>query len=186
MSPCSLLLSLLLAAALQCEHAQCRRVLCSDRCCSFVEGFPVRLNELRTAFSTIRDYYGANDQGEFILSLLDKGILDHIKCHTVSSMDSIKVSSYLHTVLPTAMNNRTQNQGEFKSPIDSIGNIFQRGAEQRVHTRNYFSCKKPFDINNLISSYKKMQDKGLYKAMGELDLLFNYIEEYLVSQRRKH
>nr|XP_046168943.1 interleukin-10-like [Oncorhynchus gorbuscha] len=109
MSPCSLLLSLLLAAALQCEHAQCRRVPCADRCCSFVEGFPVRLKELRTAFSTIRDYY-----------------------------------------------------------------------------RNYFSCKKPFDINNLISSYKKMQDKGLYKAMGELDLLFNYIEEYLVSQRRKH
>lgn len=31
-----------------------------------------------------------------------------------------------------------------------------------------------------------MQDKGLYKAMGELDLLFNYIEEYLVSKRRKH
>lgn len=29
-----------------------------------------------------------------------------------------------------------------------------------------------------------MEDKGLYKAMGELDLLFNYIENYLASKRR--
>ncbi|XP_052362576.1 interleukin-10-like [Oncorhynchus keta] len=183
MSPCSLLLSLLLAAALQCEHAQCRRVPCSDRCCSFVEGFPVRLKELRTAFSTIRDYYEANDELE--TPLLDKGILDHIKspvgCHTMDSL----LMFYLHTVLPTAMNNNNGTHN-LKSPIDSIGNIFHELKKKIVQCRNYFSCKKPFDINNLISSYKKMQDKGLYKAMGELDLLFNYIEEYLVSQRRKH
>ena len=30
-----------------------------------------------------------------------------------------------------------------------------------------------------------MQSKGLYKAMGELDLLFNYIETYLASKRRR-
>ncbi|XP_064823464.1 interleukin-10 [Oncorhynchus masou masou] len=184
MSPCSLLLSLLLAAALQCEHAQCRRVPCSDRCCSFVEGFPVRLKELRTAFSTIRDYYEANDELE--TSLLDEGILHHLKspvgCH---AMDSI-LKFYLDTVLPTAMNNRTQNNNDFKSPIDSIGNIFHELKKEIVQCRNYFSCKKPFDINEFLSSYEKMQDKGLYKAMGELDLLFNYIEEYLVSKRRKH
>eukprot|EP00063_Salmo_salar_P066820 XP_014041655.1 PREDICTED: interleukin-10-like [Salmo salar] len=99
-------------------------------------------------------------------------------------MDSI-LKFYLDTVLPTAMNNRTQNN-HFKSPIDSIGNIFHELKKEIVLCRNYFSCKKPFDINEFISSYKKMQDKGLYKAMGELDLLFNYIEEYLVSKRRKH
>lgn len=31
-----------------------------------------------------------------------------------------------------------------------------------------------------------MEDKGLYKAMGELDLLFNYIENYLASKRRSN
>ncbi|KAK6318666.1 interleukin-10-like [Coregonus clupeaformis] len=185
MSPCSLLLSLLLAAALQCERAQCRRVMCSDRCCSFIEGFPVRLKELRTAFSTIRDYYEANDELE--TALLDEGILNHIKsplgCHT---MDGI-LKFYLGTVLPTAMNNNNvKHNNDFKSPIHSIGNIFHELKKEINQCRNYFSCKKPFDINDLISSYKKMQDKGLYKAMGELDLLFNYIEEYLVSQRRKH
>uniref|UniRef100_A0A4W5M2Q1 Interleukin family protein n=1 Tax=Hucho hucho TaxID=62062 RepID=A0A4W5M2Q1_9TELE len=181
MSPCSLLLSVLLVAALQCEHAQCRRVPCSDRCCSFVEGFPVRLKELRTAFSTIRDYYVSSLS---LLSTLSRGVRGHspLGCH---AMDSI-LRFYLDTVLPTAMNNRTQNNNNFKSPIDSIGNIFYELKKEIVQCRNYFSCKKPFDINEFISSYKKMQDKGLYKAMGELDLLFNYIEEYLVSKRRKH
>lgn len=31
-----------------------------------------------------------------------------------------------------------------------------------------------------------MEEKGLYKAMGELDLLFNYIETYLASKRHKN
>lgn len=30
-----------------------------------------------------------------------------------------------------------------------------------------------------------MGGKGLYKAMGELDMLFNYIEDYVASQRHK-
>lgn len=30
-----------------------------------------------------------------------------------------------------------------------------------------------------------MESKGLYKAMSELDLLFNYIEAYLASKRVK-
>lgn len=32
----------------------------------------------------------------------------------------------------------------------------------------------------------QMQGQGLYKAMGELGLLFNYIEEYLASLKHKH
>lgn len=32
----------------------------------------------------------------------------------------------------------------------------------------------------------QMESKGLYKAMGELDLLFNYIETYLASKRRRN
>lgn len=32
----------------------------------------------------------------------------------------------------------------------------------------------------------QMQSKGLYKAMGELNLLFNYIETYLASKRHRN
>lgn len=31
-----------------------------------------------------------------------------------------------------------------------------------------------------------MKEKGVYKAMGELDMLFKYIEQYLASKRDKH
>lgn len=90
--------------------------------------------------------------------------------------------------------------------------------------RNYFSCKKQFDIRNLNSTYTQvrmkitcamkkywiviecaclyfsplflktepvfvhpqMESRGLYKAMGELDILFNYIETYLASKRQRN
>jgi len=31
-----------------------------------------------------------------------------------------------------------------------------------------------------------MKGKGVYKAMGELDILFKYIEQYLASKRDRH
>ena len=31
-----------------------------------------------------------------------------------------------------------------------------------------------------------MESKGLFKAMGELDMLFNYIETYLASKRNRN
>jgi len=39
------------------ESAQCRRVDCKSDCCSFVEGFPVRLKELRSAYREIQSFY---------------------------------------------------------------------------------------------------------------------------------
>ncbi len=39
------------------ESAQCRRVDCKSDCCSFVEGFPVRLKELRSAYREIQRFY---------------------------------------------------------------------------------------------------------------------------------
>ncbi|XP_010872889.1 interleukin-10 [Esox lucius] len=182
MSRLSVLLFLTLVAVLWCEHAQSRAVTCSNRCCSFIEGFPVRLKELRTAYSNIRDYYEANDALE--TALLDESLLHNFMspfgCHAIDRI----LKFYLDTVLPTAVNNN-QTHNDLKSPIDSIGNIFHELKKEMIQCRNYFSCKKPFDIQELISSYKKMEANGLYKAMGELDLLFNYIEEYLVSKRRK-
>lgn len=39
------------------DSAQCRRVDCKSDCCSFVEGFPVRLKELRSAYREIQRFY---------------------------------------------------------------------------------------------------------------------------------
>ncbi|KAM6980780.1 interleukin-10 [Aplochiton taeniatus] len=154
----------------------------TDRCCRFMENFPVRLRELRISFSKIRDFYEANDDLE--TALLDDNIEHYFTtqfgCH---AMDNV-LQFYLETVLPKAVG-ETDND-DFKRPIDSIGSIFNELKTDIVKCRNYFSCKAPFDVRELVSSYNKMSDKGLYKAMGELDLFFNYIEKYLASKKRKN
>ncbi|XP_067092624.1 interleukin-10 [Osmerus mordax] len=182
MTPYSSLLSFL-AALCMCGHALTSRVVCSDRCCSFVEDFPARLKELRASFSKIRDYYEANDELEN--SLLNDSFENSLQtpsgCHIMDNL----LKFYLDTVLPTAISGTT-NDNDFKSPIDSIGNILNDLKKELMQCRHYFSCKKPFDITEFISTYNKMENKGLYKAMGELDLFFNHIETYLASKRRKH
>nr|ATA63363.1 interleukin-10 [Plecoglossus altivelis] len=182
MTPRSSLLSLLVVLFM-CGHALTTRVVCSDRCCSFVEGFPVRLKELRASFSKIRDYYEANDELE--KALLDDSFANSLQtpagCHIMDNL----LKFYLDTVLPTAISGTTINN-DFKSPIESIGDILNQLKKELMQCRRYFSCKKPFDITEFILTYNKMENKGLYKAMGELDLFFNYIETYLASKRRKH
>lgn len=78
--------------------------------------------------------------------------------------------------------------------------------------KHFFACKNQFDMNTLTSAYtqassnsrtptsaatlssvligrplcQQMQEKGLFKAMGELDLLFNYIEMYMSSKTHRN
>lgn len=54
MTPGSLLSALLL---LGCACTVWGAVVCNNRCCNFVEGFPARLKMLRESYSQIRDYY---------------------------------------------------------------------------------------------------------------------------------
>jgi hypothetical protein len=57
-------------------------------------------------------------------------------------MDSL-LKFYLDTVLPTAMNNRTQNNNDFKSPIDSIGNIFHELKKEIVQCVSRLALYSP-------------------------------------------
>lgn len=100
-------------------------------------------------------------------------------------MNSI-LDFYLSTVLPTAMAGVTDDIKDLKAPIESIQLIFDQLKRDIITCRNYFACKKQFDIKNLNSTYTQMNSKGPYKAMGELDLLFNYIETYLASKRHRN
>ncbi|XP_072521807.1 interleukin-10 [Salminus brasiliensis] len=168
-----------LLVALLAEDAQCRRVDCRDNCCSFVESFPVKLRKLRSSYQEIRDYYESNDDLEF--ALFNRTVLENFKgpygCHVMNEV----LHFYLDTVLPTAI---TQETRRFKTSIDDIGNIFNGLKRDIVKCKAYFACKKPFEISRIRNSYSQMKEKGLYKAMGELDLLFNYIEDYLASKRQ--
>nr|QEL53747.1 interlukin 10 [Tor putitora] len=162
------------------DSAQCRRVDCKSDCCSFVEGFPVRLKELRSAYREIQRFYESNDDLE---PLLNENVQHNINspygCHVMNEI----LRFYLDTILPTAVK---KDHLHSKTPIDSIGNIFQDLKRDILKCRNYFSCQNPFEFASIKNSYEKMKEKGVSKAMGELDMLFKYIEQYLASKRVKH
>ncbi|XP_051957801.1 interleukin-10-like [Xyrauchen texanus] len=160
------------------DKAHCRKVDCKSECCSLVEGFPVRLKELRSSYSEIQNFYQSTDDlGALIDDTVEHSINSPYGCHAMNEI----LRFYLETVLPKAV-----KKNQFKTPIDSIGNIFQELKRDMLKCRNYFSCQKPFEISNIKNSYEKLEGKGVDKAMGELDLLFNYIEKYLASKRVKH
>ncbi|XP_029358047.1 interleukin-10 [Echeneis naucrates] len=181
MSPRSLLSILVLLSLLSTVFCT---PMCNNQCCRFVEGFPVRLKKLRQDYSQIRDFYEANN--DLDTSLLDQSVEDSFKspfaCHAMNSI----LDFYLSTVLPTAMAGVTEETRDLKPPMESIQQIFDQLKSDVTRCRNYFSCKKQFDIRNINTTYIQLESKGLYKAMGELDLLFNYIESYLASKRHRN
>ncbi|KAJ0023723.1 hypothetical protein NQD34_003622 [Periophthalmus magnuspinnatus] len=176
-----LIISSLLAVFLVLARQVQGNPTCNNQCCRFVEGFPLRLRKLREDYSQIRDYYEANDE-------LDTVLLDDSVEHSFNSpfacqaMDGI-LGFYLRTVLPSALAVATEDARTLRPYMESIQQIFDELKREVTKCRNYFSCKKQFDIRNLNSTYTQMESKGLFKAMGELDILFNYFEKYLASKR---
>uniref|UniRef100_A0AAY4EFQ6 Interleukin family protein n=1 Tax=Denticeps clupeoides TaxID=299321 RepID=A0AAY4EFQ6_9TELE len=143
------------------------RLECREQCCLFMENFPGKLKNLPVPSRRVAwPIRGAPPYG----------------CHAVRSV----LRFYRDTVLPSAVADARSRRQELQTSIDSIGSAFQTLMRDFLHCKKHFSCKEPFDINNIITSYNGMNEKGVYKAMGELDLLLNYIEDYLVSKRQKH
>ncbi|XP_051269885.1 interleukin-10 isoform X2 [Dicentrarchus labrax] len=183
MTPRSLLLSILVVLSFFCT-VWCSP-MCNNQCCHFVEDFPGMLRQLRADFTEIQDFYEAND--DLDAALLDQTVEDTLKtpfaCHAINSI----LEFYLSTVLPTAMAGVTEDTKDLKPHMESIQQIFDQLKSDVTRCRHYFKCKHHFDINTLNSTYTQMESKGLYKAMGELGLLFNYIETYMASkQHRNH
>ncbi|XP_056129714.1 interleukin-10 [Lampris incognitus] len=182
MTPVSLLISLLAVLSLGGFKAW-GRAMCNNQCCSFLEGFPVRLRRLREDFSQIRGYYEANDELE--TALLDQTVENYFNsqygCHAMSSI----LGFYLRTVLPTAKAGVTDDIKGFTTHMESIEQIFDQLKRDITKCKHYFSCETPFSIQDFNSTYAQMENRGLYKAMSELGLFFNYIEVYLASKRRR-
>ncbi|XP_019736766.1 interleukin-10 [Hippocampus comes] len=159
--------------------------MCNNQCCRFVESFPGRLRRLREDYVQIRDFYEAND--DLDTALLDQTVEDSFRtpfaCHAMNSI----LDFYLATVLPAAIAGVSEDTRDLKPYVESIQLIFDELKRDVTQCRKYFACQKQFDIIKLNTTYSQMQNKGVYKAMGELDVLFNYIETYLASKRvRNH
>ncbi|XP_061778578.1 interleukin-10 [Nerophis ophidion] len=157
--------------------------VCINQCCRFVESFPGRLRKLRQDYVHIRDFYEAKD--DLDTALLDQSVEDSFRtpfaCH---AMDDI-LDFYLRTVLPTALAGVSEDSKGLKTHVESIQHIFDEMKREVNKCRKYFACQTQFDVINLNATYNQLESKGVYKAMGELDVLFNYIETYLASKRHR-
>ncbi|KAG7493471.1 hypothetical protein JOB18_009391 [Solea senegalensis] len=207
MTPQSLLLSTLGLLSLL-SSAAWSSPMCTNQCCRFVEGFPVRLKKLRENYSQIRDFYVSknicsasaashgdlpticvaslslqvmlhtlNSAAAHTLSVsltstffvllqeanndLDSALLDQSVENSFNSqfacqaMDGL-LEFYLTTVLPTAMAEVTETIMDLKPHVESILQIFDELKEDVNKCKNYLSCKNPFDITKLNSTYTQV------------------------------
>ncbi|XP_077429475.1 interleukin-10 [Vanacampus margaritifer] len=184
MSTSCLSVLLLFLTGLSLLSKVCCSPMCNNQCCRFVERFPGRLRRLREDYVQIRGFYEAND--DLDTALLDQTVEDSFKtpfaCHAMNSI----LDFYLATVLPAAIAGVPEDTKELKPYVESIELIFHELKKDVTKCRRYFACQKQFDIIQLNTTYSQMENKGVYKAMGELDVLFNYIETYLASKRQRN
>ncbi|XP_057702735.1 interleukin-10 [Corythoichthys intestinalis] len=177
-------ISVLLLLFLSVLDKVCSTPMCNNQCCRFVERFPGRLRRLREDYVQIRDFYEAND--DLDTALLDQTIEDSFKtpfaCHAMNSV----LDFYLGTVLPAAIAGVSDDTKELKPYVESIQIIFDELKRDVTKCKKYFACQKQFDVLKLNATYNQLENKGVYKAMGELDVLFNYIESYLASKRHRN
>uniref|UniRef100_A0A8C5E462 Interleukin family protein n=1 Tax=Gouania willdenowi TaxID=441366 RepID=A0A8C5E462_GOUWI len=172
MTPPSLLLSPLMLLLLL--NMATSNPMCNNQCCRFVESFPPRLKKLREDYSLISDFYEAND--DLDTALLDRTVENSFKSPFACQVMNSILDFYLNTVLPTAIARVPEANVGLKLPVESIQQIFDElKIEVTRCVKNPISYLLPTKIT-----------LGLYKAMGELDVLFNYIETYLASKRHKN
>uniref|UniRef100_A0A8C7X5T6 Interleukin family protein n=1 Tax=Oryzias sinensis TaxID=183150 RepID=A0A8C7X5T6_9TELE len=89
-------------------------------------------------------------------ALLDQTVEDSIKsefaCQTIDSI----LDFYLKTILPKAAAGYPDDTANLKPHVLSIQEIFDQLRTDVTQCRNYFSCKKHFEIRNLTSAYNEV------------------------------
>ncbi|NWZ70305.1 IL10 protein, partial [Acrocephalus arundinaceus] len=149
-------------------------------CLHFPELLPTKLKELRVKFEEIRDYFQSRDE-DLSIQLLSSDLLEEFKgslgCRSVSEM----MGFYMEEVLPGAMRSSTEHQHS----VGDLGNLLLnlRATMRRCH--RFFTCEESSrSMKHIKETFTRMNQNGIYKAMGEFDIFINYIEKYLTMRRR--
>ncbi|XP_014803935.1 PREDICTED: interleukin-10-like [Calidris pugnax] len=98
-------------------------------------------------------------------------------CQSVSEM----MRFYTEEVLPTARKTSAHHQ----QSVDDLGNLLLdlKATMRRCH--RFFTCeKRSKTMKHIKETFEKMNENGIYKAMGEFDIFINYIEEYLMMKKK--
>nr|XP_025034350.1 interleukin-10-like [Pelodiscus sinensis] len=168
-----------LALIASIQHASCQ--LSEESCTNLSNQLLRQLKALRIAFAEIKDYFQAKDDELDILLLKDDLLEDfkgYLGCQSVSDM----IRFYLEEVLPKAIN----SSKDVKRSVGTIGNMLLDLRKTLKRCHRFFICEKRYQtLKQIKETYDKLQEKGIYKAMGEFDIFINYIEEYLMMKMRK-
>ncbi|KAM8795873.1 interleukin-10 [Eudromia elegans] len=177
MQPCTALALLLLAAS--APHAGC--LPAEPGCAHFPELLPSYLRDLRIQFEEIKGYFQSKDN-ELGIQLLSNDLLSEFKgafgCQSVSEA----MRFYMEEVLPSAERASARHQQSVSSLGDAL--MLLKATMKRCH--RFFTCeKRSKSLKHIRETFEKMNENGVYKAMGEFDIFINYIEEYLMMKGRK-
>ncbi|NWR31611.1 IL10 protein, partial [Tachuris rubrigastra] len=165
-----ILLLLLLAAGIHCQPS----------CQHFSQVLSAKLRELRVKFEEIKDYFQSKDD-DLSIQLLSSDLLDEFKgslgCQSVSEL----MGFYMEEVLPSAMRTSTHHQ----QSVGDLGNLLLNLRTMMRRCHRFFTCEeRSKSMKHVKETFSKMNQSGIYKAMGEFDIFINYIEKYLMIKRR--
>ncbi|NXE50406.1 IL10 protein, partial [Casuarius casuarius] len=177
MKTCTAIVFLLLAAS--AKHASCSHA--EPSCTHFSELLPAYLRDLRIKFDEIKDYFQSKDD-ELSIQLLGSELLDEFKgtfgCQAVSEA----MRFYMEEVLPSAGRASAHHQ----QSVSDLGNMLMHLKAMMKRCHRFFTCeKRSKTLKHIKETFDKMNENGIYKAMGEFDIFINYIEEYLMMKGRK-
>ncbi|XP_063156152.1 interleukin-10 [Candoia aspera] len=170
----SLIAYMLLSLVLKSTHSQLMD------CRHFADNLPFRLRELRITFNKIKDYFQDRDS-ELDTMLLKEDLLEDFKsylgCQSVAEM----IHFYLEDVL-----SKVATDNPVKQDVDFLGNILLDLRQTIKRCHRFFICeRKNKTVKAIKDTYEKLQDKGIYKAIGEFDIFVDYIEQYLIMKMKK-
>ncbi|XP_074078644.1 interleukin-10 isoform X2 [Macrotis lagotis] len=148
-----------------------------NNCKNFSIALPNMLRDLREAFDKVKTYFQKKDKLEtiFISESLLRDLESYLGCQTLSEM----IQFYLEEVMPRA----EKNELDVKDNVGSLGEKLKIVRLRLKRCHRFLPCEdKSSAVKQLKSTYKKLQEQGVYKAMGDFDLFINYMERYLTKQ----
>ncbi|XP_078012485.1 interleukin-10 isoform X2 [Phascolarctos cinereus] len=130
-----------------------------DSCSTFSITLPDMLRELRAAFSNVKIYFS------------------YLGCQALSEM----IQFYLEEVMPQA----EKNEVDIKENVGSLGEKLKALRLRLKRCHRFLPCEdRSRVVKQVKSTYEKLQERGVYKAMGDFDIFISYMEEYLTTHIR--
>ncbi|XP_069792571.1 interleukin-10-like [Narcine bancroftii] len=163
--------------SIQCHYCH------SSQLCFNYAIFPAHIEELRTSYHKIRVHFQEKD-GNFKTILLKPrdlpGFTDIHSCQFLKEM----LNFYLIDVIPAA---KTHGHS-LRRNISKIANTLHELNENVQHCRMFFncdlcSCKPSPHFQKIQRIFKQLQVRGVYKAMGELNVFVDWVWKYINMRR---